>query len=66
MGVININDIGNIKTEKGNWFRVLWQKLTQLVIFKNRIDGIEHVAPSARNECEAKKNAKDEADKIER
>lgn len=61
-----MDDIGNIKTLKGNWFKVFWDKLSRRVFFKTDTDNVDHIAPMARSEYEAKKNAKDEANKIER
>ncbi len=55
-------DIGNIKTNKGTWFKVFWDNLKHSVEFKKRPNGRTYYAPYANNEVDAKINAKQEAD----
>ncbi len=60
-----MKDIGNIKSEKGKMYKVLWDKETYEVEFSDNADGPFYKAPTARSEAEAKANAKEEADRIE-
>lgn len=63
---MDMKDVGNIKTGKGTWYKVFWDKITLAVHFKKSQDNnLTHLAPSARNELDAKKFAKNEADQIE-
>lgn len=62
-----IDDIGNIKTENGTWYKVFWNKFYQMVVFKKSPnDNVLHRGPFARNKDDAIKFAKEEADKIEK
>ncbi|MFP4526365.1 MAG: hypothetical protein ACLFNL_08245 [Bacteroidales bacterium] len=58
--------IDNIKTSRGNYYKVFWDKDNYGVEFSQNAYGPFHKAPAARDEDEALKNAKNEAENIER
>lgn len=60
-----MNEIGKIKSAKGRMYKVFWDKETYAVEFSDSADGPFYKAPTARSEAEAKRNAKEEADRIE-
>lgn len=61
-----MDNIGNIKSTKGKMYKVFWDRNTFEVEFSERASGPFHKAPSARSESDAKRNAIEEADQIEK
>lgn len=60
-----MKDIGNVKNKYGKFFKVFWSQNSKRIEFSHHPDDKTYLAPSAKNEINALKNAKKEADKIE-